>query len=241
MTRVLGLVLARGGSKGVPRKNLRLLSGQPLIAYTADAARAARRLARIVVSTDDDEIAEVARQWGLEVPFLRPSELAQDDTPSLPVVQHAIACLEARGDTFDAVCQLQPTSPLRAPGEIDSCIDLLEVQSADCVMTVARVPDEYNPHWVYFRDADGVLRLSTGAPAPLPRRQVLPPAYHRDGSVYVTRRDVIVQGNSLYGSRVLGVVMDGAGRVNIDRPEDLEHAEALLQGRPALRLMSSAD
>jgi CMP-N-acetylneuraminic acid synthetase len=226
--RVLGLVLARGGSKGVPRKNIHLLAGQPLIAYTARAAIAATRLSRIVVSTDDPEIAKVAERWLLEVPFLRPPELARDDTPSLPVVQHALACLEAEGDRYDAVCQLQPTSPLRRLGEIDASIAMLEQSGADSVMTVSRVPDEYNPHWVYFRGPDGALRLSTGEATPLPRRQALPAAFHRDGSVYVTRRDVVMNQNTLYGSRVLGLVVDGE-RVNIDRLEDFEKAEAILR------------
>jgi len=227
--KVLGLVLARGGSKGVPRKNIRLLAGKPLLAYTAEAAGRATRLTRTVVSTDDDEIAEVARRWSLEVPFIRPAGLAADTTPSLPVVQHALAWLEARGERFDAVCQLQPTSPLRGPGEIDACIELLEIHGADAVMTMGRVPDEYNPHWVYFQDEEGAMRLSTGEAAPLPRRQALPPAFHRDGSVYVTRRDVIMQQQSLYGSRVVGLVVPAVDRVNIDRLEDFVHAEAILQ------------
>jgi CMP-N-acetylneuraminic acid synthetase len=229
MTSVLGLILARGGSKGVPRKNIKLLAGQPLLAYTAQAALASRRLTRVVVSTDDPEIAAVARQCGLDVPFMRPDWLAQDDTPSLPVVQHAIGRLEAEGEQYDAVCQLQPTSPFRQPGEIDECIQLLEERDADCVMTVARVPDEYNPHWVYFQVADGALRLSTGERVPPPRRQVLPPAFHRDGSVYVTRSDVI-QHHSLYGSRVFGLTVGGRDRVNIDRLEDFARAESILAG-----------
>lgn len=231
--RVLGLVLARGGSKGVPRKNIRPLAGEPLIGYTARAALESERLSRVVVSTDDPEIAEVARRCALDVPFVRPSELAQDDTPSLPVVQHAVAWLEAHGDYFDAICQLQPTSPLRTSGEIDSCIAMLEDRGADAVMTVTRVPDEYNPHWVYFRDSDGFMRLSTAEAVPVPRRQALPPAFHRDGSVYVTRRDVIMNQSSLYGSRVLGLVVNGDERVNIDRIDDFDKAEAILRRRGA--------
>jgi CMP-N-acetylneuraminic acid synthetase len=227
--RVLGLVLARGGSKGVPRKNIRQLAGQPLLAYTAQAARAATRLTRLVLSTDDPEIAAIGQRWALDVPFMRPADLATDDTPSLPVVQHAVRWLEAHGERFDAICQLQPTSPFRAPGEIDACIELLEERAADAAMTVAQVPDEYNPHWVYFQGLDGTLRLSTGDASPLPRRQALPAAYHRDGSVYVTRRDVIMDQDSLYGSRVIGLVMNGGDRVNIDRPEDFAQAEAILR------------
>ncbi|MBL8172211.1 MAG: acylneuraminate cytidylyltransferase family protein [Acidobacteria bacterium] len=227
--RVLGLIPARGGSKGVPGKNIKLLAGKPLLAYTAAAALAAQHLSRVVLSTDDEQIAAVGRACGIEVPFLRPAELAQDHSPTLPVVQHALRTLEAAGEQFDAVCLLQPTNPLRRAVDIDACITLFEREQADSVVTVLPVPAEYNPHWVYFRAADGSLRLSTGESTPIPRRQALPPAFHREGSVYVTRRDVILEENSLYGQRVLGVELDPTRSVNIDTPDDWAHAEALLQ------------
>jgi CMP-N-acetylneuraminic acid synthetase len=226
--RVLGLVPARGGSKGVLRKNIRLLCGKPLLQYTAEAALAAGCLARVLISTDDPEIAGIASSCGLEAPFLRPAELAQDTTPTLPVVQHALRWLEAHGERFDAVCLLQPTTPLRRSADIDGCVALLERTGADAVVSVLPVPAEYNPHWVYFQDDDGALRLSTGLAAPLPRRQELPPAFHRDGSVYVTRRDVVLEMNSLYGRRVAGYPMDPARHVNIDTLDDWARAEALI-------------
>jgi CMP-N-acetylneuraminic acid synthetase len=226
--RVLGVVPARGGSKGIPRKNIAPLLGKPLLAYTAEAALAARRLSRVILSTDDEEIAEVGRRCGLEVPFMRPPELAQDDTPMLPVVQHAVRWLEERGDRYDAVCLLQPTNPLRRPEDIDACIELLAETGADALVTVLPVPHRYNPHWVCFRDGDGFLRLSTGEPVPISRRQDLPPAFHREGSVYVTRRDVLMEGNSLYGTRLAGLVMDPAVSVSVDDMLDWERAERLL-------------
>src|SRR5437773_5111592 len=122
---VLGLVPARGGSKGIPRKNIRLLGGKPLLQYTAAAALAARRLTHVALSTDDEEIAAVGRSCGLDVPFIRPQALAHDSTPMLPVVQHALRWFEAHGRRFDAVCLLQPTNPLRVSAHIDCCIDLL--------------------------------------------------------------------------------------------------------------------
>src|SRR5690606_32073690 len=140
----------------------------PLLAYTALAAAAARSLARVVLSTDDTEIAEAGRRCGIEVPFMRPPELARDDTPSLPVVQHAVRFLEESGDRFDAICLLQPTHPMRRAETIDACVDLLETSGADAVVTVLPVPAEHNPHWVYFADANGELRLSTGGTTPLP-------------------------------------------------------------------------
>jgi CMP-N-acetylneuraminic acid synthetase len=227
--RVLGVIPARGGSKGVPRKNISLLCGRPLIAYTADAALASRRLGRVVLSTEDEEIAELGVRLGLEVPFRRPMELARDETPMLPVVQHTVHELEAEGDRFDAVCLLQPSNPMRRSDDIDGCIMRLEETGADAVVTVLPVPVEYNPHWVYFGGEHGQLRLSTGERAPVGRRQDLPRAWHREGSVYVTRRDVLMDGNSLYGDRLVGYELTGMACVNIDGPEDWERAEALLR------------
>ncbi len=222
---------ARGGSKGVVRKNVRLLHDRPLLQYTAEAALAARRLSRVVLSTEDREIAEIGRTCGLDVPFLRPEELACDETPMLPVVQHALRWFEERGTRFDAVCLLQPTSPLRRPDDIDACVDLLDRSGADAVVTVLPVPAEYNPHWVYFRGADGLLRLSTGEGAPIGRRQDLPPAFHREGSVYVTRRDVVLDRDSLYGDHVVGYPIAPEQSVNIDDQEDWSRAEVILEER----------
>jgi CMP-N-acetylneuraminic acid synthetase len=231
--RVLGLIPARGGSKGVPRKNIRFLGGKPLMQYTAETARAARLLSRIVLSTDDEEIAEIGRKCLLEVPFMRPPALAADATPSLLVVQHALEWLGSRGDVFDAVCLLQPTHPFRQPGDIDACITLLGESGADSVVTVLPVPPEHNPHWVFFSGPDGTLRLSTGETTLIPRRQDLPPAFHREGSVYVTRRDVVLKGGSLLGGRVIGYPVDPGKSVNIDTQEDWARAEEMLrEARP---------
>jgi CMP-N-acetylneuraminic acid synthetase len=226
--KVLGLVLARGGSKGIPRKNIKPLCGKPLLQYTAEAALAAQRLNRLVLSTEDKEVADIGRACGLDVPFFRPAELAEDSTPTLPVVQHALLWLECHGEHFDAVCLLQPTNPLRRAEDIDGCIELLEQLDADAVVTVLPVPAEYNPHWVYFRHEDGRLQLSTGEANPIPRRQDLPSAFHRDGSVYVTRRRVIVENSSLYGDRLVGYLVDPKRSVNIDDVKDWERAVTII-------------
>lgn len=228
--KVLGLIPARGGSKGVPHKNIRLLCGKPLLQYTAAAALAAKGLAQVVLSTEDEEIAEVGRFCGLHVPFMRPPELAEDQTPMLPVVQHALTWFEKRGQQFDAVCLLQPTNPLRTAAVIDGCIALLEKSHADAAVTVLAVPAEHNPHWVYFKDEAGALRLSTGEAMPISRRQDLPEAFHREGSVYVSRRDVVMEEHSLYGKRVVGYQMNGEQSVNIDTLSDWQRAEKLLTG-----------
>ena len=135
--REAGLVPARGGSKGIPRKNIRPLGGKPLLAWTAECALAAQSLSRVVLSTDDDEIASVGREHGLEVPFLRPAELGGDAVGSLAVVLHAI---EAIGEEFDAVCLLQPTDPFRGPELVDRCVDALFEREASAVISVLSVP-----------------------------------------------------------------------------------------------------
>ncbi|MCO6509301.1 MAG: acylneuraminate cytidylyltransferase family protein [Aridibacter famidurans] len=226
--KVLGLIPARGGSKGVPRKNIRLLNGKPLLAYTAASAFGSELLSRVVLSTEDEEIAEVGRSVGLDVPFLRPAELAEDTTPTLPVVRHALRQLEDLGERFEAVCLLQPTNPLRRAEDIDACIRLLESSGADSVVSVLRVPSEYNPSWVYRKSENGELFLSTGESEPPARRQDLPAAFHRDGTIYVTRTEVINTAGSLYGRSIVGYEMKAEFSVNIDTQSDWEQAEALV-------------
>jgi CMP-N,N'-diacetyllegionaminic acid synthase len=224
---VVAVIPARGGSKGVPRKNIRRLGPWPLLVHTARAARAAAFISRLVVSTEDDEILEVARGYGLDVPFVRPARLACDDTPMLPVIQHAVGCLEDLGERYDAVCVLQPTTPFRRAADIDACIDRLRRSALDAVVSVAPVPAEHNPHWVYFTGGDGLLRLATGEATPIARRQDLPAAYHRDGAVYVVRRDVLMAG-SLFGTRLGGYLSDAPTTINIDTPEDWARADEAL-------------
>ncbi len=238
--RVLGIVPARGGSKGVPRKNVRLLGGRPLLQYTAEVALSAGRLSRVVLSTDDEEIAECGHACGLEVPFLRPAELAEDSTPMLPVIQHALAWARREGQVWDAVCILQPTVPLRRAQDIDSCVALLDVPSVDSAMTVVPVPDKYNPKWVYWRTRDGLLRLATGDDTPIPRRQDLVPAYHRDGSVYAIRSSVIEQRQSLYGHRTAACLTDPTRAINIDTAADWRRAERWLR-RHALPIVTARE
>jgi CMP-N,N'-diacetyllegionaminic acid synthase len=229
--KVLGLITARGGSKGVPRKNIKLLNGHPLLWYSAKAAAEAKSLARVILSTEDEEIADVGRKLGIDVPFMRPAELARDTTPSLPVIKHSLMELQARGESFDAVCLLQPTNPFRRAIDIDGCVNLLMDSGADSVISVLPVPNEYNPKWVYWRNELGELSLCTGDAEPISRRQDLPPAYHRDGSVYVTRVNCIMEGNSLYGNHTVGYQMRPEHSSNIDTLDDwlaVEHRMASL-------------
>jgi CMP-N-acetylneuraminic acid synthetase len=217
--RVLGLVPARGGSKGIPRKNLRSLAGQPLLAYTAQAAKQSKALARILLSTDDSEIADLGKSLGLDVPYLRPPELALDGTPMIDVVLHAIRWVQAHGEHYAAICLLQPTSPLRSAQTIDRCVSLLWEKNVDSVISVRPVPAEYNPHWVYFETGQGLLELSMGDGVPIPSRQQLPPAYHRDGSIFVAKTEIVLAQESLYGARVLGFVSPEEEAFDLDTEE----------------------
>ncbi len=227
--RVLGLVPARGGSVGVPRKNIRLLHGKPLLFYTAECAAKARSLARVVLTTDDEEIADVGRSAGLEVPFLRPAELSRGDTPSLPVAQHAVRFLEAQGDRFDAVCLLQPTSPLRDPSDIDGAVDLLERTGADSVISFVDVGEKH-PARMKVVEADGrVVDPPFAESVEGQRRQDLPKLYLRDGSIYLTRRDVLMERGSFKGDDCRAFLVPAERAVNIDTPWDLFLAEQALR------------
>jgi N-acylneuraminate cytidylyltransferase/CMP-N,N'-diacetyllegionaminic acid synthase len=229
--RVLGIIPARGGSKGVHRKNIRPLCGKPLLAYTAEAALASTRLTKTILSTEDDEIADIGRSLGLDVPFMRPVELAEDATATFPVILHAVTKLESLGEHYDAVCLLQPTNPLRLTEDIDNCIELLEKTGADSVISILPVPHVYNPKWVYWRSPDGEMKLSSGDIEPVTRRQDLPAAFHREGSVYLTKRSVLTEYGNLYGRNVRGYEIDEAHSINIDTKEDWSQAEEMIKSR----------
>jgi CMP-N,N'-diacetyllegionaminic acid synthase len=234
---VLALVPARGGSKGIPRKNLQLLAGKPLVAHAIEAGLAAQLVSRVVCSTDDEEIAEVARVAGAEVPFLRPSELAQDNSEDWPVFIHALRWLEnADGWRPRLVVNLRPTSPLRRPAHVDDAIRLLLESGADSVKAICVA--RQHPHKMWLRDAGGCiepylktsLRLERGPDVP---RAELEEVYWQNGVVDVTRREVIVEQRRVIGTRVAGLVIDPAESIDIDTPLDLALAELLLQQRLA--------
>jgi CMP-N-acetylneuraminic acid synthetase len=226
--RVLGVIPARGGSKGIARKNLATLAGRPLLAYTADAVRASRRLTRTVVSTDDDGIARAAQELALDVPFMRPAALAADDTPMLPVVQHALRSVQDDG-AYDAVVLLQPTSPLRRAEHVDAAIDLLESSGADSVVTVVEVPHQYSPASV-LRIDDGRLRPFQEGPKPT-RRQDKPRFYARNGPAVIAVKAAVVEAGSLYGDDSRPLVMAMRDSHDIDSADDLELVELLLSRR----------
>ena len=227
--RVLAIIPARGGSKGIPRKNIRLLAGKPLLQYTAEAARLAKRLTRTILSTEDREIAEVGRACGVEVPFMRPPELARDDTPTLPVLQDAVRRLEDSGDRFEAVMILQPTNPLRRPADIDGAVELLERTSADSVISFVDVGEKH-PARMKFIDGEGrVIDPPFAETFEGQRRQDLPKLYLREGSIYLTRRDVLMNQNSIKGRDCRAWLIAEDRACNIDTLFDWFIVEQLLK------------
>ena len=227
----LGIIPARGGSKTVPRKNLKLLGGKPLIVWSIEAARVARELDRFIVSTDDEEIAAVAREHGAEVPFLRPDEFARDDTPDLPVFQHALGWLaEREGYRPAMVVHLRPTLPFREPRQIDEVVRLMRETGADCVKSIYR--EDHHPHKMW-RMRDG--RLLPYEDTPLWRRvgpdcprQILEPAYWSAGLVDAIRREVIERGSTV-GEVVVPYPVDAEACVDLDTERDFVIAEGLLR------------
>ena len=228
------LIPARGGSKGIPRKNLAPLRGRPLLAYTCDAAGWSQRLTRVVLSTDSEEIAAVGRAHGVEVPFLRPSEISQDDTPSIQVALHAVQWLEAHESwRVDALVVLQPTSPLRTAQHIDDVVGLLCEEGVETVVSVVEVPHRFNPYSV-MTVRDGRLEHYIADPLPFDRyrRQALPMFFARNGpAVLATRAHVLRQRNGFYGDVIRPYPMSRLDSLDIDEEWDLVVAAAALEYR----------
>jgi CMP-N,N'-diacetyllegionaminic acid synthase len=225
---ILGIIPARGGSKGIRRKNLAPLGGRPLIAHTCDAARGSRRLTRVVVSTDDEEVAAEAAKLGMEVPFLRPAALAGDDTPMVDVLVDLLSTLDRRESYHPhAVVLLQPTSPFRRAAHIDAAIDLFDAARADSVVSVVPVPHQFTPSSLMRLDGDRLVPAQEG-PAPV-RRQDKPPLFARNGpAVVVVRTNVLLDQRALYGKDTRALVMSREDSLDIDDAFDLELAELLL-------------
>ena len=189
--KILGIIPARGGSKGIPRKNIKLLGNKSLLEYTVDSAKKSKLLSRVILSSEDPEVIEVAKKSGLEVPFIRPQNLASDTSSSLEVIQHALQYFEEQNQYFDAVCLLQTTSPFRKNDLIDRAIQKFVEEDLDSLISVKEVPAEFNPHWIFEEDEQRLLKISTGEKEIISQRQRLPKAFFRDGAVYITKTSVI--------------------------------------------------
>jgi CMP-N-acetylneuraminic acid synthetase len=225
------VIPARGGSKGIPRKNLAPLAGRPLIAYSIEAARGSKTLTRILVSTDDDEIAAVARRLGADVPFLRPSALAADDTPMVPVLADLLLTLREREHfEADVLVLLQPTSPFRRADHIDAAVNLLTTSGADSVVSVIAVPHQFTPASLMQLQGDVLVPWADG-PAPL-RRQDKQTLFARNGpAIVAVKPRVILEDGRLYGAQTRGLVMSREDSLDIDDALDLRLAELLLLSR----------
>jgi CMP-N,N'-diacetyllegionaminic acid synthase len=222
------IIPARGGSKGIPGKNIRPVAGKPLIAWAIETALSATSLDRVIVSTDSPEIAEVARRHGAETPFMRPAYLAQDDTPGVAPVLHAMRWLmDNEGYQPDMVMLLQPTSPLRISEDIDKAIELAQEKNADAVVSVVLV--EAHPYWMKRRDAEGRIADFMKLDNPIVRRQDLPELYVVNGAVYVASYEVLMEQKTFDTPNTFCLVMPAERSLDIDAPWDLYLADLILK------------
>lgn len=225
--KILGIITARGGSKGIPDKNIRPLMGKPLILYTIEAARQSKFLTRCIVSTESAEIAEIARRAGADVPFLRPKELATDESLALDVLAHVITELQKKGETYDYVLMLQPTSPLRTAADIDACIELAVKNDADSVFSLKKIPDFAIQKLKKIGNGEikPLLEEERGQSAP---RHKGPDVYKRNCAIYLTRTALILKGDQ-FGRKSMAYVMPEERSIDINTPTDFELAEFWLK------------
>ncbi len=223
----IAIIPARGGSRGVPKKNIHLLGGKPLIAWSIETGLACASLDRVIVSTDNDEIADVAKEYGAEVPFMRPAELSKNDTPDYPVFEHALRWLrEEEGYECDIVVHLRPTVPLRKSKYIEEAVKILENPEADCVRSVS--PVRQHPYWMKRCEDDRLLPFIEGKDESVYyQRQMLPPAYVLNACVDITRSSNVLEKGYLYGGTMFGYIIDDERMVDIDTEFDFVVAELI--------------
>jgi CMP-N-acetylneuraminic acid synthetase len=228
---ILATICARGGSRGVPRKNIQPLASKPLIVYSVELALACPSIDRVLASTDDPEIAEVARQYGADVPFLRPAELAHDDSPKWPVLQHALRYAERYyGERVDALVDLDVGAPLRIVEDVERCVS--ELLSGDANVIVTACLADRNPYFNMVElGKEGYARLVKQTPKPVATRQEAPRVYSLNSAVYAIGRDFLLRSEHWSEGRVRIVEMPPERSVDIDRPIDLAFAEFLMQHR----------
>ena len=226
MVNVLGIITARGGSKSVPGKNIRMVAGRPLIAWTIGVAKSSVNLSNLVVSTDDTEIARTALDWGAEVPFIRPDELAGDESPHIPVILHATTWMEVHSNlNFEYILLLQPTSPLRVVEDIDKSVQLALDNDADSVISVCESP--WHP-FLAKRIVSGKLEDFADPPAGYLQRQKLPPCFFANGAIYLIRKEVLIETHSLYTDQSNAYVMPPERSLDVDTFWDLHLADLIL-------------
>jgi CMP-N-acetylneuraminic acid synthetase len=225
MLKVLGIITARGGSKGIPRKNIKDLEGRPLIAYTIVAAKKSKLLTRCILSTDDEEITTVAKDYGCEVPFMRPQEFAQDTSTSIEVVQHAIKWIkDNEKKEYDYVMILQPTSPMRTAEDIDNAIMIAEETGADSVMSMKELVDMSAKKLKKIDEKGRILPYYEDEGKTSAMRQDLAKVYKRNCAIYLTKTPLIMSGD-LFGRDSRAYIMPEERSVDINKPVDFEMAE----------------
>ena len=226
---ILGLIPARGGSKRLLRKNIKLLLGKPLITWTIEQALASKYLDRVVVSTDDKKIAEISIKYGAEVPFVRPKELAEDNTKGIDVVLHAIDCLKEddRRKQYDLIMLLQPTSPLRKSEDIDKAIELLFLKEAKAIVSVCEV--DHHPLWANTLPEDECMKDFIRKEIMNKNRQELPVFYRLNGAIYLAYCNYIKKQKSFFGEKTFAYIMPKERSVDIDDKIDLKLAEILIK------------
>jgi len=225
--RIVVTVCARGGSKGVPGKNIRLLAGKPLIVHTIEAAKTYRLIDRIIVSTDSPQIAEIARASGAEVPFIRPKEMATDDAPKLPVIQHAIRFIETEQDYHpDIIVDLDPTSPFRTEKDVEACIRIIRDEGADNVFSVT--PPHRNPYFNMVEVVNGRVRLVKQMASIPASRQTAPPVFDVNGSIYAWKRDALMNNDRILLKNTRIYEMPEWAR-DIDKEIDFQFAEYMIK------------
>lgn len=224
--KILAIIPARGGSKGVPRKNIKNLFGKPLIAWTIEEANKSKYIDACIVSTEDEEIKQVAEKFGGSVPFLRPAELAKDDTPSIDTVLHVVDKMP----DYDYIVLLQPTSPLRIVDDIDGAIEFCIERQSKSAVSVTTVP--HSPYWMYTLNEKNEMSAVLKMPAEkFYRRQNLPEVYQLNGAVYVTEKEFLQKNRGFIDSKTLGYIMPSERSADIDTPIDFLFVETLLKSR----------
>lgn len=235
MPSILGIIPARGGSKGIPRKNIIDLGGKPLIYYTIKAAKESGLLDRLVLSSEDEEIITIAKSLGVEVPFVRPAEYAQDHVGDQPVMQHALNQLKKLdGYQPDLVLYLKPTIPFRSGIDIENVIEKLKNEEVDSVRTVTETTGVNHPYWMFTMNEKGISTplIAGKSIAKYPRRQLLPPVYRLNGVVEGLKPAFILNHSSVYGEKMALVTVPEDRAVDIDTPADLDYARYLLSKSP---------
>jgi N-acylneuraminate cytidylyltransferase len=228
-----GYVFARGGSKGIPGKNIKPMCGKPLIAYSIEALRASKYVRRVIVSTDDGDIAKIAAEYGAEVPFMRPAELASDSSPEILSWKHALSEADAEGAAPDIFVSAPTTSPLREPRDIDAAIDALAETGADAVISVT--PASRSPYFnMVTRDESGRARVFAELPGGVERRQDAPPVYDMTTVVYAARSQYVKNCRALMDGDVRSIIVPAERAVDIDTRLDFDFAEFLIRRRGSM-------